>query len=353
MSQRFLILTLLVVTGVSNPADAQHRSLPVEWDRATAAAAIDSVNIDPLLEQFDDHVLLEDAGSTIEKLTLLENRDDWPLPAREAAIYRFTRSLADLPADAVAPGILQHLKNYDARTMVPHEDHAGGWVPLFNIRGAAAGVENTWLRREVSYEAQRLLADDPESLVRTFSPATRGSINNIQRQALTDVLQNASFQEVAAVQDIVLEELPGSPGLTYLAGVTARITRDQSAIEALLKHGGGVGLTANLEAIGEQLPPGQLLELLEFATRHAPATNTSLAIAAWAPGLRGNTGFRDYLLDELSSDALGASAALALSRQLDVQTISILQAMTSGRSDAARRARMALDLGQSSLAGQP
>ena len=145
MRQRISILIFLLVSGFNLTAKAQYPPFPAEWDRSSAYAAIESVNIDSIIAEFDDQTLLADAEGAIAKLKLLENREDLPLPAREAALYRFTRSLARLPEDAVAPGILAHLRNYAARTLVGHEDHAGGRVPLFNIRAAAAGVENSTL----------------------------------------------------------------------------------------------------------------------------------------------------------------------------------------------------------------
>lgn len=144
MRRYFASVILLLLSGVLNTAAAQSLASVSEWDRSSAMAAVRSVNIDAAV-----------AGiSGLQDLEGLENRSDWPLPAREAAVYKFTQSLASLPRDAVATAVLQHLKTYQAQVLVPHEDYDEATVPLFNIRGAAAGVENGWLRAESAAEAR-------------------------------------------------------------------------------------------------------------------------------------------------------------------------------------------------------
>ena len=347
MNNRWLIPTLLLTAGINHHALAQSASLRSQWDRESAAAAIDSVDIISAINELADIASLADSQRTVAKLKRLEGREDWPVPAREAAVYRFTRSLAELPPDAVSPGILKHLKNYQARTLVPHEDHAGARVPLFNIRAAAAGVENSWLRQRYAYEAQVLLANSAEALVMGFESA--GSQN--QRYAFIEVLQNAPLRDVIAAQDATLEKLADSPSLTPLIATTAAITAEPAAIERLLMDGSGAGVSAALTKIGQRLPLADLRELLLFAIQQAPAISASMAIAAWTPQLRHDRVIRDLLVIKLQDSALGASAALALANQPNIQTIKILQDTASGNSIAARRAQMALDLNREQLNG--
>jgi hypothetical protein len=58
------------------------------------------------------------------------------------------------------------------------------------------------------------------------------------------------------------------------------------------------------------------------------------------------------MMDQLADPALGASAALALAQNPDIQTIRALQDTAGGDSDAARRAQMALDFNRARLTGE-
>lgn len=332
----------------STPVPAAH------WDRSSATAAIQSVNIagavDRAAYEIGNISSLSDGATTLSNLHKLETRSDWPEPAREAAIYKFTRSLAELPRDAVAAEVMQHLQNYQVRTLVPHEDHADAFVPLFNIRAAATGVENSWQRAEFAMEAETLLATNPTNLVAAYTKA----VNRNQRSAYLDALQYADMSTVVAVQNIGLEQLGENPALTPVIGVTAVITADTHAVQQLLINGRGTGLASILKQIDTHRQTSETAGLLAFAVENAPAGNTALAIAAWWPRLRHDTQTRDLLVGLLADEELGTSAALALAQNPDIQTIKILQE-TAGQdragsdSNAARRAQMALDINRDLL----
>ena len=103
--------------------------------------------------------------------------------------------------------------------------------------------------------------------------------------------------------------------------------------------------------LDKQLQTAETAELLEFAVQQAPAVNAALAIAAWWPRLKHDPVIRELLIGTLSDPGLGASAALALSQEPDIQTIRDLQETASGNSTAARRAQMALDINRARLVG--
>jgi hypothetical protein len=104
--------------------------------------------------------------------------------------------------------------------------------------------------------------------------------------------------------------------------------------------------------LDQQLLLSETATLLEFAIQQAPAGNAALAIAAWWPRLRHEPETRDLLVEILADPALGASAALALAHNPDIQTIKILQDTASGDSAAAQRAQMALDINRDHLIGE-
>jgi len=90
-------------------------------------------------------------------------------------------------------------------------------------------------------------------------------------------------------------------------------------------------------------------DLLVFAVENAPASNATLAIAAWWPRLEHDAQIRDLLVGLLADPALGTSAALALAQNPDIQTLKILQDtasqdMAGSDANAVRRAQLALDI---------
>ena len=346
MSQRPVINLLVLICGFAASAQAIDYSDAPVWDRASAMAAVRSVDIEPAVFEISNISTLADATTTLNRLRGIETRGDWPLPAREAAIYQFTRSLAEFPRDAVAVEIMQHLLTYQARTLVPHEEHSEAAVPLFNIRAAASGVQNGWQRAESAAEAGVLLGQNPQALVSAFLR----SASYTTRAGYLDALRHADMADIRAVQSVALENLRDAPELTRLVGVTATISGDTDAARQLLIHGEGEGLVSALKSIGDGLPRTKAAGLLVIAIQQAPASNASLAIAAWWPLLRHEPAVRELLLDTLADPSLGSAAALALAKSPDIQTIKALQDKAAGDSIAAQRARMALDINRDLLA---
>lgn len=322
-----------------NPAPA------TRWDRQSAMAAVRSADIKIVVNEIGNTASLADGNATLKSLQRLENRSDLPLPAREAALYEFTRSLAQLPRSAVAVEVMEHLKNYQAQALVPDEDHGQTLIPLFNIRGAATGIENGWQRTEFAFEAIEKLETNPEALVSAYAESS----NPNQRRGYLDALRQARIDDVETLQNVALAQFDREPGLTRLLGLTCVITTDQIAIQQLLVYGRGAGLSATFRQLDERLPASDTAALLSYAIQYAPPENASLAIAAWFPRLRHQAAMRDLLLDQLADPSLGSTAALALAKSPDIQTIKLLQDTAGGSSVAARRAQMALSMNRDGL----
>jgi hypothetical protein len=348
MNKLLAFVSFFLVFGLIHSAIPNQHKQVKQWDRSSAMAAARSVNIDVAVYEIGDISSLRDGKTTLSKLKNMETRSDWPLPAREAVIYQFTLSLADLPREAVAVEIMQYLQNFQPQTLVPHEEHRDAAIPLFNIRRAATGIENGWQRTEFAIEAETLLATQADVLLSTYVK----SENHNQRSAYLDALRQADTPAVIQVQDLALEQLAKTPSLTPMLGITAARTADTFAIKQLLSKGRGAGLSTALELIGKQLQAPETAELLVFAIQQAPATNATLAIAAWWPQLSHDAATRDLLVGLLSDPALGSSAALALAKEPDIQTIKALLDTADGDSIAARRARLALDINRDRLVGE-
>ena len=347
MSRHYTFGALVFLCCLTTQVFAAEPSPFVQWDRNSAIAAVQSVDIDLAVREIGDISSLSDGADTLAKLSTLESRSDWPLPAREAALHQFTRSLASLPRDAVATEVMQHLRGFEPRVLVSDEDHSEALVPMFNIRGAAAGVENGWVRSESAASASVLIETNPADLVSSFVATS----NHNQRSGYLDALQQADYSSVEMVQGVALQQLERSPELSAVLAVTAVVTVDSSAIRRLLVDGRGAGLASVLAALDQQLTSSETADLLVYAVNHAPATNTALAIAAWWPRLSHDSSSRDLMLGLLADPSLGASAALALARKPDLQTIKALQDYADGESPSARRAQMALDLNRAQLTG--
>jgi hypothetical protein len=339
---------LLVIFGLALPAGLYGQSPVLQWDRNSAMAAVRAVDIDTAVYEISELSSLADGAKTLARLKQIQIRSDWPLPAREAVVYQFTRSLAELPRDAVATEVIQYLLSFQAQTLVPHEEHGDASVPLFNIRAAAAGVENGWQRTESVIEAAMLLEKNPATLVSAYMAST----NSTQQAGYLDTLQYAEMATVIAVQNVALEQLSDSPELTPMVGATTVITGDIVAVEQLLVYGRGGGLSSALTNLEKRLQPADTAALLAFAIQKAPASNATLAIAAWWPRIRHDPFTRDLMVDLLADPGLGASAALALAQSPDIQTIKALQDVAKGDSAAARRAQMALDLNRAGLVAE-
>jgi len=336
---------LLVVYGLVFSAVAGGQTPVMQWDRSSAMAAAQTIDIDAEVYEIGKLSSLADGAKTLARLKHIETRGDWPLPAREAVVYEFTRSLA---GDAVATEVMRHLSNFRARVLVPHDDHGKASIPLFNVRGVAAGVENGWQRAEFTLEAATLLESSPETLATAYLQST----NHNRRSGYLDALRQAEMADVLAIQHAALEQLGEAPGLTPVVAVTAVISADIFAIQQLLTDGRGAGLSSALKQLDQQLQISDTAALLNFAIQQAPASNAALAMAAWWPRLRHDPASRDLMVDLLADPELGTSAALALAQSPDIQTIKVLQDTARGDSSAARRAQMALDINRSELIGE-
>lgn len=347
MKKYFTHITLFCFFISAGAVVAMQPAPSVQWDRASAMAEVRSADIDIVVSEIGNAASLADGEATMERLRELENRSDLPLPAREAALYEFTRSLAGLPRSAVAAEVMEHLRSYQAQALVPDEDHGRTLVPLFNIRGAAAGVEHGWQRSESAIKAMDLLETNPETLVSAYIE----SANRNQRSGYLDALRQADLADVETVQQAVLEQFSQEPDLTRLLGLTSVITTDPVAIQQLLIYGRGAGLSSLFKQLDEKLSAAETAEFLTFAVQQAPVENASLAIAAWWPRLRHEAAIRDLLVEKLDDPALGSTAALALAQNPDIQTIKVLQDTAGGSSIAAQRAQMALDMNRDRLIG--
>jgi len=295
-------LLWLFFAGLSVAGSEAADQWPTEtWQRADAFAAIQAVDVDHVVidravARIGGISSLTDGPYTLKKLHELENRSDWPLPAREAALYRFTRSLSELPRAAVDAGVVQHLRSYQPRTLVPHEDHANTLVPLFNLGAAVAGVANAWLQNEALADATLTLQKEPSVLLDMYLQSN----SNAQRSGYLEALRQADPEGLQSLQNAAVERLDAVPDLGAVLGTLVSITADTDALGHLLMEGRGTGLARALQRTATRLPVAKLMQMLQLAVQQAPTDNAALAIAYWWPRLRHDASIRQLLLDKLA-----------------------------------------------------
>jgi hypothetical protein len=335
------LVTLLTATPFSPAAQPQVPWSAASWDRASAARALADVDIEPVVDQLHQFTLTGADSLLLESLEAVRLRPDWPEPARDLAILQYTRTLAALPADSVPPSVIAYLRAYPAMTLVPHEDHPSGRVPLFNIRAAAAGLEHRWLREEALLEGQALLRSNPRALADAFTLEVEPAVHAGYLQAL----EQATPGQLASLSAATRSRLEDTPELTPLAGRAALLLRDRQALETTLRHGEGDAVHRLLQDAASVLSRDDRLELLQSTLGSQRRDNASLAIAALYPALAGHPIADEALVARLGDPTLGAGAALALAQSPSLATRQALEALavTSDR-PASRRARMALQL---------
>lgn len=333
-------VSALNATGTDTHPDPEPDPDPRGWTRETAATALSQVDTSMNVQAMTALTL---EGADTELLELLDAtrlRDDWPAPARDAAIFAYAQGLADLPADAVPATAMRYLSSYTPLTQVPHDDHAHGVVPLLNVRAVTRGVENGWLRQEARAEAFALMRARPASLVDAWLIERHTAV----RSGYLEALEQSTPTQIASVSRAASQRLADNPALTDLAGRAALLADDEAALGIVLRQGHGPALQHLMQAM-PTVDAGRTQRLFEAALDSPNPDSAALAIALLYPALAGNHAADAALLTRLGDPTLGASAALALATSPAPDTQLALEGLaTTANQSAAKRAQLALDL---------
>jgi hypothetical protein len=294
------------------------------------------------------------AGADLALLDALEQlrlREDWPAPAKDAAVYGYLAQLRDLPPGSVDVAVMDYLKAYPVNTLVANQDHGQGLEPLFQVRAAAAGLEHSWQRQEAILEGRMLLHLNPASLADAYMLESSAPVRSGYRAALAQ----ASTAQVEALLNSTLPLLASDAALTPLLAEAAQKNGDVDALLLVLQDGSGAAIAPMLRALRDNMGADQQRKLLLAVLpqdkrekgKHRPDQhqNAALALAELAPGLVGDARIDKALLGLLDHADLGAAAALALARSPNPNTMDALSELAAGDQQAmAARARMALAL---------
>jgi len=332
------LATVLALVSTDSPAAAPAE--PV-WTREAARTVLARVDTDRVVARLVDLTVTGAETDIIELLEDTRRRNDWPAPARDAAVFAYTLELRALPPRAASRNVMAYLRAYAPGAHVAHDDHPQGTVPLFNVPAAATGVVNGWRRQEALLEGLALVKSNPRALADAFALETAAPV----RAGYLQALDQATPEHATGVVREALPRLADDPGMTPLAARAATRAADLSAILVVLDYGRGPALQHMLTEAAAALDKHERTRLLSEALASPHQTAAALALASLYPGLAGTADADAALLARLGDPELGAAAALGLSRSPSLDTRLALEALaaTDDR-PAARRARLALDL---------
>ena len=296
-------------------------------------------------KQQDQLYRLLEAGDDNGSLNLIreiEHRGDWPAPARERVIFEYVSSLRLETPQAVGIEVIEYLRSYQSTVFIPHEDHATSSVPMFNIKGAAAGVVNAWSRQESAFLGAAQISANPEALVQTYLAEQ----NLPRRQGLVDSLSTATAAQLKAISISAMNAISENPELVALAGQAALLSSNLDTLEQLAERARGPHMNSLLRRSAEQFDAAQNTRLLRAALRNPSHEIGALAIAQLSPALTGHAPTEELLLRTLSDSNLGASAALALAMNPSPRVLQSLERMadSKGNEVSVSRARLALQI---------
>ena len=250
------------------------------WDRSLALQSIHAKDAMATLKPLFQMARAGNDRELLLELSSIARDSGMPAPARDYVIYRFTLGLSDLDANAVGPRVLAFLSTYEALTLVTHEDHPRMTVPLFNIRAAAAGVQNRWDRQQALVQAERLVLEHPEQWISHYLAAGPAG-----RRGFVDALHFTSPEQLHELGRSALALLDERPELTL---VVARSGMDSGDFELLLQsisRGKGPGLSKAMEAASRKLSGADRTDLLNHSlalgsdATAAPATPATVAVS--------------------------------------------------------------------------
>jgi hypothetical protein len=340
MGRKSVILAWALGLGCSAIVHAQQVFEPPNWDRSLALLSANQADQTDTLRSLFDLARAGDSGATLQSLTGIGRDASLPMPAREQLLFRFTLGLSDLAPASVDHSVLDYLLAYEPRTLVPYQERPAVGVPLFNIRAAAHGIMNQWSRQTGAGRATGLISAEPETWLRAYLLA-----GPQQRDGFEDALDLASDAQLGLLETLALDQLPGQPELTVVAGKTALLSADSAGFQQVLIHGRGPAIARLLAASAQVFPAWENAEILQAALQSAPAGTAALAIAQLTPVLGDFPEVQALLLDRLSDIELGSAAALALARSATPATKDALAELAASSDElVSGRATMALEL---------
>jgi len=312
------------------------------WDRSLALQTIHKTDAQATLKPLFQMARAGSNQELLEALSAIVQDPGMSAPAKDYTVFSFTLGLSDLDVNSVSPEVLEYLSTYQARTLVAHEDHPRITVPLFNVRAAAAGVQNNWDRQQAAARAESLLQKHPDQWISSYLAAGQA-----ERRGFVDALDFAPAGQLRELGWSALALLNEKPELTLVTAQAAMNSGDFELLQQSISRGDGPGLSRVLEAASHKLSPEENIKLLEYSLQLGSDTKAALAIAQLAPTLLDEPAVQKILFSTLADRNLGAAAAMVLGASGDPGIQAQLNEIASKKEGLARqRAELAISTGQ-------
>ena len=350
MNRLYFVLQITVLMMLSGPLAAQQLPAAESWERDEAWRASTSVSTQSERNRLSQLLKAGNTTATLNLIRQIVQRSDWPGPARERVIFEFTSSLRQETPRAADDELIAYLMDFQSTVFIPHEDHPASGVPMFNIKGAAAGVVNGWSRQEAAFQGATLISYDPVSL----APAYLAENSRPRQQGLLDALDTASPAQLQALSGFALAGLDSEPELIAIAAKAALMNADIDALLVLAEKGRGVQMQGLFKESADLFGLQKNQLMLQAALRNPSSETAALAIAQLAPTLAGHKPTQDLLLKLLGDPQLGSSSALALAMNPGTRVLGELQRLADSEQNvlSASRARLALQIHASQFSTQ-
>jgi hypothetical protein len=312
------------------------------WDRSLALRTIHKDDTQATLKPLFQMARAGNNQELLDALSAIVQDPGIPAPAKDYTVFSFTLGLSDLDVNSVSPKVLGFLSTYEAQTLVAHDDHPRMAVPLFNVRAAAAGVQNNWDRQQAATRATSLLQEHPDQWVSSYLAAGPAG-----RRGFVDALDFAPAGQLRELGWSALALLDEKPELTLVTASAAMNSGDFELLQQSISRGDGPGLSRVLETASRKLSVEESINLLEHSLQLGSDTKAALAIAQLAPTLLDEPAVRKMLFSTLADRNLGAAAALVLGASSNPEIQAQLGEIASKKEGLARqRAEMAISTGR-------
>ncbi|MGD2129003.1 MAG: hypothetical protein PVJ33_07070 [Lysobacterales bacterium] len=347
MQKTMRVLTFILAALCAAGAVAQTRIQEPNWRLAEAVEAASEVDLNANLAPLFSLARAGSSDELLSALLALEQREDWPEPARERVLQAFAQGLGEMPPGSVDHRVLNYLAAFEPRTLVPNPDYPLAGVPLYNVSASASGARAAWRRAGAARRAEILTSRGPEAWLDAWAGA-----DAVERRGFVDSLERSSPGWLKAIGDAALQRSVEEHAAAPVAARAAILLDDREMLHGAMREVRGPELTEILRSAADALDAADRVALLESTLHDAPAESGALAMAILAPGLVHQAAVQDALFATLGDPGLGSSAALVLSRSGDESIRRRLSELAqTGQSVAARRAALAREAWQGDRPG--